>query len=473
MVKLPATCLAFILLFPAPQPAPSATQLSSGAVARLAKQRSRAAPDSVETVRLLADVKDQAGLLHALRLIVDTRPQRIADAFEAVREALWGFRGDAEQTKLNAATLMAIVAAARKRLPELPREDGARAERMLLSVDAQFSSDRNRWGEILRRFVEQYRGTEAALLAEVDVITASSSHQWAFEALEKFVKAHPGTVAAAKALYQRGFLLHSNHLLGSVYPHKGDPTDRFIRLLGIVNELESGRYPQCEWVVKAPSLIINFFIARDTAIAPENVDRLLAAFQEFVRTHWDLDDRHPSQSGIRFVLVHKMADLFERKRERISGMERVFAELERSVPDSAGVRYVRGLFYMQPVEGQLPDVRRAMLSKARETFATLSAEGSGPYHRRALATLAALHFAEGDYRPARDAFRKYVAAYPDSSWTWLAMLRAGAMRGRVGGGRSRCRDLPRGRRAFCRHATRTCARLRIRGPRLRSSKRVR
>jgi tetratricopeptide (TPR) repeat protein len=332
---------------------------------------------------------------------------------------------------LQAQTLTEIVAAARKRLPEFAREEAARIERSLISVEAPFSRDRNWWSERLTRFVDEYRGTEAALLAEVDIIGARTPSEQ-LEALDRFVEKRPGGVAAAKALHQKGFQLSSGNLLGTVYPRGGDPTERFMRVVAIVKELESGRYPRCEWVVKAPSLVIGFFIPRKDPIAPENVDRLVAALQEFVRTHWTVDARWPSQGGIGYVLTHKMADLLERKRDRISGMERVFGELERSVPDSAAVRYVRGLFYMQPVEGQLPDVRRAMLSKARETFAALSGEGSGLYHRRALATLAALHFEEGDYRPARDAFRKYVAAYPHSSWTWLAMLRAGQSEEEIG-----------------------------------------
>jgi hypothetical protein len=35
-----------------------------------------------------------------------------------------------------------------------------------------------------------------------------------------------------------------------------DPTDRFLRVLAIVDELESGRYPKGEWNDKAPSLVI-------------------------------------------------------------------------------------------------------------------------------------------------------------------------------------------------------------------------
>src|SRR5688572_19766291 len=126
MLKLLTLSVALLLLAPA-QGARSGMALPSGAefppqdwllwrlqqeglAAKLAAERLVEAPDSPDTVRLLAEAKDLEGMLHALRLIVDRRPQRIADAFEAVGEAARRFRGDDEHTRRNAEALRRIVA---------------------------------------------------------------------------------------------------------------------------------------------------------------------------------------------------------------------------------------------------------------------------------------------------------------------------------------------------------------------------
>ena len=51
--------------------------------------------------------------------------------------------------------------------------------------------------------------------------------------------------------------------------------------------------------------------------------------------------------------------------------------------------------------------------------------GAAFIRRKALATLASLYFSERDYPHARDNFKKYLAAYPDSAWAWVAALRIG------------------------------------------------
>jgi len=88
----------------------------------LAATRLAEAPDSPETVRLLAAAKNLTGLLAALRRIVDTQPRRIADAFDATGQSLWELRGDSAQTLAHAATLRGLVEDARRRLSDVPRE---------------------------------------------------------------------------------------------------------------------------------------------------------------------------------------------------------------------------------------------------------------------------------------------------------------------------------------------------------------
>ena len=319
----------------------------------------------------------------SLRRIVDTQPQRIADAFAAMGQSLWEFRGNSAQALRHAATLRGIVADARRRLPELPREEAARAERVFLMVDAQFSQDRNAHGSALARFIEQYRGTEASLLAEVDLIARDGVSQQMLDALDGFARTHPGTTAAAKAIFQKGFQWHTINTIGRLEPRGADPTPRFMRVLAIVQELESGRYPNSEWTEKAPSLISGFFFPRDAKIAPENLDRLAGLIEGFAATHFTLDASFPGDNGTGYLVTSKLADLYEQTGQRTAGVEQALSRLERRVADPAAVRLLRGMFYLRAPQGEPPDARPARLDRAREALRSVSAEGRGLVHRQA------------------------------------------------------------------------------------------
>ena len=399
--------------------------VSDDAARELAAKRLVEAPGSIETLRLLAAAKNTDGILAVLRTIVDSQPSRIVEAFKAVEQSLWEFRGNSAQTLSRAETLRRIVADARARLSELPREEAAQAERMFMMVDAQFSNDRNSWATGLARFIEQYRGTEAALLAEVDLISYAGVSQQMLDALDAFARARPGTTAAAKAIYQTGFQWHTINTLGTLEPRGADPTPRFIRVLDIVKELEGGRYPKSEWTDRAPALISGFFFPQNVKVAPENVDRLASLIEDFAATHFDLRADFPGDSPIGYLLTSKLADLYEQKGERVPGVEATLARLEKRVSDPASVRFLRGLFYMRPPRNEVPEQRSARLEMARAAFRGVSAEGGALVHRQALATLASLDFAEAQYEEARTSFRKYIASYPGSNWTWVATLRTG------------------------------------------------
>ena len=339
-------------------------------------------------------------------------------------EAAWQFRGNDEAARRRAETMAGVVASARKRLPDLPREEAARAERMFVRLDVELSPPRAEQSQRLTRFIEQYRGTEAALLAEVDVITSGAVSQQMFDSLDAFIAAHPGTNAAAKALYMKGFQWHTINTLGSARTARRR-SDRSLHARSAHRRGAGGwQVSQSEWVEKAPSLIVQFFMPEDAKIAPENLDRLIEAQRQFVRTHFELDDVWPDRNGVGYLITSKMADLFARKGDRIAGVEQLLDELERTAPDPAAVRYLRALFYMQPDRrGTKADA--AMLEKARQVLTALSANGAGLYQRKALATVAAMTFADGDYTRARELFRKYATAYPQSSWTWVALVRVG------------------------------------------------
>ena len=381
----------------------------------LATRRLLQQPGSPEIAGLLQQNRvDDA--LRVLRVIVDKYPESIARAFEIVSEQSSLFT---DQARGYPESLQELVDAARKQLARLPREEAARAERRLLLLDRQPSvAKRPAFADQLRTFVKQYAGTETALLTEIDVIGFGLPIRQRLEALDRFVRDHPGSIAAAKALYQKAFQLGSVNVYPDVEPRGADPTDRFFQVLAIVKELESGRYPSCEWVDRSPGLVA-FFFAHNPTYTPGSIDRQLAAYKEFAKTHFD-----PLSFETEHIIATKMFDLFELNGEGVAGVERVLTELEREMPDVAGVQYLRAVFYLQS-RWKPSGERFTFDRKAIESLRRLQSQGTGVYHRKALAILASLYFSERDYRNARDQFRKYLGAYPDTAWAWVAALRIG------------------------------------------------
>ena len=114
------------------------------------------------------------------------------------------------------------------------------------------------------------------------------------DALDRFVREHPGTRAGAKALHNKGSQLASGDVYPDIEARGADPTARFFRVLEIVQELESGRLRHVSGWNRAPSLVTQFF-ARDPTYAEGSVDRLLAAYKAFVKTHFEVRDEYPAQ----------------------------------------------------------------------------------------------------------------------------------------------------------------------------------
>ena len=119
----------------------------------------------------LADLLQQDRVDEAitlLRLIIRSTPQNIPAAFQVVVEHPGRF---SDVARGYPDSLQQLVDAARMQLSQLSREEGARAERQMLLVDRSVAADQRRSTvDRLRPFVQQYAGTETALLTEVDVI---------------------------------------------------------------------------------------------------------------------------------------------------------------------------------------------------------------------------------------------------------------------------------------------------------------
>ena len=397
--------------------------LRKGSAAKNVRRRLTDSPDTPETIRLLAIQERPDEMLRALELLVRHHPERIAEAFELLLPNMYRLQKD--DGREYRPRLAQMVADARKQLPGLPREASARGERVLLEFDGYISppaGNRDDHTRKLTDFIQTHPGTEAALVTEVDVLTSGRVSLAQLDSLEAFAREHPGSVAAAKATYLRGFNLAVNVPITGIEKRGSDPTERFLRLVAIARELESGAFPACEWVERAPSIVWSFFASNPT-YAPDNLQRVMDASYEFVKTHFTLAE-NPGHQAIGYFVTDRIPVLMKAQGDEASGMERLFLRLEQDVPDPSAVRYLRAVYYLRNVR-ESPSERAPMLRKAIEALTDLQAQGRGLYHRKALATLGALRFAERDFVNARADLAKYAQSYPDSEWAWIAALRAG------------------------------------------------
>jgi hypothetical protein len=215
--------------------------------------------------RLLgAGRRDDALLLLKRTLEAGNAEQTIA-AMKALSETMFTFQQD--QTRSYTETIRQLIVPARALVARLSREDAARLARQLLAIDASLERSQSpSWAETLTKFVRDYDGTDAALLAQVELLTLDPRQMLKRIAdLDQFARDHPGTNAGAKALFQEGWDLHVNVAVMGIEARGSDPTERLLRVAAIVKELESGKFPPSEWVEKAPSLMIGFFRVRDAA----------------------------------------------------------------------------------------------------------------------------------------------------------------------------------------------------------------
>ncbi|MGE5837994.1 MAG: tetratricopeptide repeat protein, partial [Acidobacteriota bacterium] len=398
----------------------SVLMLVSAGLASKQAQASARNIDDPEAARLLAGAGQPAESLKHLRQFVERHPDQIARAFKGLSTTSYTM----DQSQPYAAELAEIVGLAKRQLERLPREDAATAARILVSFEAGLDrgNPRRPWPDRLDEFVRTYAGTEAALLTEVDLISAGRLDRSRLDALEGFARRHPGTAVAAKALYQKAFDLAHNASGLRLETPGSDPTQRFLQVVDLSKELESGRYPKCEWTDQAPQLISGFY-SYQPKYSLENIEVMLKTYEEFVRTHFVLDSR-PAENGVGYVISTKMGDLFALRGERIAGVERLLTDLAGGKINPGELESFRAAFYIRQLFQDSVN-REEMLAKAFATLDKLQAAKVEPYSRRALATAASLHFFERDYPAARDAYQRYLTAYPQSPWAWVAALRLG------------------------------------------------
>lgn len=374
------------------------------------------APESPETVALLLDAYRTSDALSVLRRIVERRPERIAAAFKVA--AANGHRFE-DEGRGYPAVLREIVARARQRIRELPREQAAEVSWHLRFLPVRVPGETQvPWRDQLRAFVAEYAGTRTALLGELTLLDEGRDMASRITALEAFARTHANTELGAQALYTAAM-----HLASNVRDLPGaDPTERLQRVAALGRELQSGAYPDCEWVRRVPQLVLGFFFS-EAQYAKEHASVVLDVFREFVSKDFDISV-NPLGNGVGYLITRKVPPLLGG--EPIPQTERLLLELEKTVKESAAVRYLRGLWYRQLADTS-SDVaaKNEWRRKADATLLDLSRTGAGLYHRKALASLASTEFTARNCNVAVDRYREYLSRFPESRWAWVAALRMG------------------------------------------------
>jgi len=356
----------------------------------------KTAPGSAAAVRALFQLERVDEALDALLRLVKKRPLEAAGAFWTMGTT----RAISDGVRDYSAKLLAIVTAVHEQSVRLPREDAATLEIALAAIGGDQLAGRTGapYDSQLRTDIDRFAGTRAAAMAEIE-------HLWDRN-LDPLVRAHPGTGIAAAAIYRQGQMLSSN----ASNTRPADPTDRFRRVLAIVTELESGRYPKGPSTDKAASLVWSFHRYQPT-YSPEHLDETIAAYRAFARTHFRLEPVYPDRAGAGRMVITDMGGLFKLTRDP-DGVDRTLRELEADSPDPQGAGYLRALLLPRG------DPRR------NERLDAIAADPRNAYAAKALATRALDERQQDHFAAAREKFTEFVQRHPRSEYSWVAALRA-------------------------------------------------
>lgn len=410
------------------------TLLRTGIAAAELRRELTSDPVAPETLRRLlsgrpitlggtSDAAELASTVSILTRALEGAPGAVAARLEAIAETL---RFDGETDRETAASrLRPELARLQRDLGAWPAEDAARAAKALVSIEStlrEFPSDQYR--QRMRAVATRFPGTVTASLIDVEQVAPENTRTpEQIRLYDQYWRAHPGTAAGAYALFLKGFQLHVNVPITGVEPRGSDPTPRLLEVAAIVKELETGPYPDGVWRQKAPELITGFFVSSEPppAYAPGNIDKALSVYADFARARfgadgWGLD------SSITYVIESKMAALFDRRGDRVAGVDGFYAELERSSPHARLATLARGLFLLK--RGRNDADARA---RGRALLIALAHDGQGPEARRAAAELAMASIESGDRAAALASLDDFLRRFPDASWAWLAHLRRGQL----------------------------------------------
>jgi hypothetical protein len=358
------------------------------------------------------------------RIVAEDGPELLPGLQAAIQTGGWWNDQRRREEIRNA--LAGIVERAKAAAGRRPRDEAAAIARQALALEMNWTGgSRDARVAQLRRFVEMYDGTPAALSAEVELIHETLTIAQQIDTAQQFAREHAGTVAAAQALHHAAYQLAVNSAI-NVEPRGSDPTERLVRVAAIARELESGRYPASEWVTRAPTLVTGFFVSDSPppTYAPGNLQRSLDEYEQFVRTHVAWQDPYPPNDAIGYLISHSMWRLWSLQGDPTAAAERFFDGLAAGPAVREPARLLQARTYLERIQEGRADASWAR-ARAIALLTGLARGGTERVRRHAHAMLAAELFAGGEDQAACTEFRRFVAAYPKSDWAWVAGLRIG------------------------------------------------
>jgi tetratricopeptide (TPR) repeat protein len=320
--------------------------------------------------------------------------------------------------------VFALMAELRAHVATLPRNDGGAPARELMWME--YSLDRGNKDAHSRRmaeFLETYDGTPADyhhIISQVDSEYGYDASRMR-QRLRELAKQHDRTEYGAHALYLLAFRVAHDAV---TRPPQPDPTGRFVEVLSIVDELQSGRFPKCEWVDKAPSLVLEFQMF-EPAFAPGNIARMAEGYKRFILSQLARGAPVPNMGSL---MSYRIGQLKNEGENSLPLIERVIVDLGKSVADPDYARSARAAFYLGVLNDnsltEFPITPARAAAAARESLEQLVNSGSPQTRADAFADLASMDFYLGRYREARGGYLEFVRSFPSSDWAWVAALRA-------------------------------------------------
>jgi hypothetical protein len=307
-----------------------------------------------------------------------------------------------------------LAAPYRRRLALLPPEDAARADWTLTQMELRWDPTRNR-GEDYRAqrgaLIERYADTD---FAEDLSISALGEGDYADRAilLERYANEHPRSRAGAVALKNLAEYLYLNAVRGET-----DALPRLQRVAAIVDQLEHGGFASAADAAGAARYITGFH-APARALPAESAPAMLEIYKTFTKTHFVLNGGDPLSNGVGYLISSKMQVLFEKIGDP-NGLDAFLDDLSTT----AGAGEIAWLRAHMSLRRAMND--RSSPAEAVRAFEAIAADPSNTRAPVALATIGNIWFYWDEDGKAAAAYRRYIAQYPNSEWTWLAGLRLG------------------------------------------------
>lgn len=362
--------------------------------------------------------------------LLTASPEEIVAGLRVLRDGLHIMPDDGTALRPS---VTALVADLRSHIARLPPAAGAEAAREMLWLE--HTLDRSNEAAHQRR-IEQFESIYRGTPAYFDYLIGQVETKYGYEPANTrphflaLAREHDGTAVGAHALYALGFRLA--HDAVSMTPEV-DPTERFLEVMSIVNRLESGRFPKCQWVDDAPKLIIEFQTLNPEYSAP-NIARMYDAYLAFAISH--LANPEVARSSIEYRLEVGLAELHPDKREALPLIERFIVDLMKGgVAADVALDLQAGIYLSILVDnsmGRFPISPAEAAEGARRSLRVLMQSSTPRVQARALADLAALDFHLGRYREAREQYLAFAGRYPSDGGAWVAALRAAQAREAIG-----------------------------------------